>query len=103
MNASIASRSYADLAIMIWALQKLRDGHTNDAYEMLEGRVDSEIIRLVASYRQLPGALREQGNLKVILERARDYRRRFPFKHRYQNIDDGVADAFKILDEENTK
>jgi hypothetical protein len=102
MNASLASHCYSDLGVTLAILQRLRDGHTNDAYELLEGRVDADIISFVASYRELPASAREQPGLKL-LERARDYRIKFPFKHRYQNVDDGVANAFKILDEKATK
>jgi len=101
-NASIASQHYADLGVTLAILQRLRDGRTNQAYELLEGRVDTDIIGLVASYRELPASLRDQTSLKV-LGYAKDYRAKFPFKHRYQNVDDGVADAFKILDEKTTK
>ncbi|PWU17812.1 MAG: hypothetical protein C5B50_10490 [Verrucomicrobia bacterium] len=53
------------------------------------------------SYRQLPASAREQRGLKV-LGLARDYRA----KHRFRldpNLDQGVADAFKLLDEKNPK
>lgn len=101
-NASIASQQYADLGVTLGILQRLREGRTNEAYELLEGRVDSDIIGFASSYRELPGPARLQPGLKV-LGLARDYRAKFPFKHRYPNVDQGVADAFKILDEKGTK
>lgn len=97
-TASLASRHYADLGVTLAILQRLRDGSTNQAYELLEGRLSTDIIGFVASCRDLPAAAREQPGLKV-LGLARDYRTKFPFKHRYPNVDEGVADAFKILDE----
>jgi hypothetical protein len=96
-TASLASRNYADLGVTLAILQRLRDGRTNDAYELLEGRLSTDIIGFVASYRELPASAREQPGLKV-LGQARDYRAKFPFKHRYSNVDEGVTDAFKILD-----
>lgn len=96
-TASLASRHYADLGVTLAVLQRFRDGRTNQAYELLEGQLDSDIIGFVASYRELPASAREQPGLKV-LGWARDYRAKHPFKHRYPNVDDGVADAFKILD-----
>ena len=78
-------------------LQRLRDGRTNEAYELLEGRLNTDIIGFVASYRQLLASVRDQPGLKV-LGQARGYRAKFPFKHRYPSVDEGVADAFKILD-----
>ena len=98
MNASLASRHYSDLGVTLNILQRLRDGRTNQAYELLEGQLDTDIIGFVRSYRELPGSAREQPGLKV-LGQARDYRAKYPFKHRYSSVDEGVADAFKILDE----
>lgn len=83
-------------------LQRLRAGRTNEAYELLEGRLDSDVISFAASYRELPKPLQEQGSLNV-LGYAKEYRARNPFKHRYRNVDDGVANAFKILDGNATK
>ncbi len=97
-NASLASQHYADLGVTLAILQRLRDGRTNQAYELLEGRLSSDVIGFVASYRELPAPARELPGLKV-LGQARDYRAKFPFKHRYPSLDEGVADAFKILDE----
>ncbi len=97
-NASLASQHYSDLGVTLAILQRLRDGRTNQACELLEGRLDTDIIGFVASYRELPASAREQPGLKV-LGWARDYRAKYPFKFRYPNVDEGVADAFKILDE----
>jgi hypothetical protein len=65
---------------------------------LLEGRLDTDIVGFVSSYRQLPASVRGREALKV-LQYARDYRAKFPFKHRYPSVDEGVADAFKVLDE----
>src|SRR4051794_5292978 len=99
-TASLASQHYADLSVTLAILQRLRDGRTNQALELLEGRLDSDIFGFVGSYRQLPASVRDQPGLKL-LGQTRDYRTKFPFKHRYPNVDKGVADAFKILDEKN--
>lgn len=98
----IASQNSADLGLTLAILQRLRDGRTNEAFELLEGRVNGDIGAFVASYRELPVPLRAKLSLKSI-EHARDYRAKFPFKHRYPNVDQGVAEAFKILDEKVTK
>ena len=97
-TASLASHHYADLGVTLAILQRLRDGRTNQAYELLEGRLNTDIVGFVASYRELPASVRDQPGLKV-LGQARDYRAKYPFKHRYPSVDEGVADAFKILDE----
>jgi hypothetical protein len=97
-TASFALQHYADLGMTLAILQRLRDGRTNQAYELLEGRLDTDLIGFVASYRELPASAREQPGLKV-LGWAKDYRAKYPFKHRYPNVNEGVADAFKILEE----
>lgn len=96
--ASLATRHSADMGTTLAILERLRDGRTNQACELLEGQLDADIVCFVASYRELPASAREQPGLKV-LNWARDYRARNPFKAQYPFADDGVADAFKILDE----
>lgn len=98
LNASLASQNYADIGGTLAILQRLRDGRTNSAFELLEGRLSTDIVGFVASYRELPEPLRNQSSLKI-LQLARDYRTKFPFQHRYPNVDEGVADAFKVLDD----
>jgi len=98
MNASLASQHYSELGVNLAILQRLRDGRTNQVYELLEGRLDSDIIGFVGSYRELPAAAREQPGLKV-LGWARDYRAKHPFKFPYPNVDNKVVDALKLLDE----
>lgn len=97
-NARMAAENYADLAVTLRILQNLRDGRTNQAYELLEGKLDSDIIGFVASYRELPQSAPENPGLRL-LGSAREYRANYPFRHRYANVDEGVADAFKVLDE----
>ena len=102
MNASIASRNYAELGVTLGILQRLRDGRTNAAYELLEGQLDTAIIGFVRCYRELSASAQKQPGLKV-LQQARDYRAKFRFKHPYADVDTAVADAFKILDEKSAK
>ena len=97
-TASLTSRQFADLGVTLAILQRLRDGRTNEAYELLEGRLDTDILGFVRGYRELPSSSQDQRSLKT-LERAREYRAKYLFKHRYPNVDEGVAEAFKLLDE----
>jgi hypothetical protein len=99
--ASLATQHNGDMGTTLAILERLRDGRTNQAYELLEGRLDADIICFVASYRELPKSACDQPQLKV-LSWARDYRARYPFKPQYPYADDGVADAFKILDEKKS-
>ena len=101
-NASIASRQYADLGVTLLVLRELRNGRTNQVYELLEDQMNSDIIGFAASYRDLPASLRDQTSLKV-LGQAREYHAKYPSQSHSQIIDDGVAKAFKVLDENTSK
>jgi hypothetical protein len=98
LNTSLTLRHYADLGVNLAILQRLRDGRTNQAYELLEGNLDSHISGFATSYRELPASLRKQGSLKV-LRLAKEYRAKYPHKSSYQITSDAVTDAFKLLDE----
>jgi hypothetical protein len=58
------------LGVTVAILQRLRDGRTNEAIALLEGRVSTDIISFVASYRELPDSIRQNISLKS-LEYAR--------------------------------
>jgi len=58
-NSSNASQQYADLGVTLAILQRLRGGRTNQAYHLLEGQLDADIVGVATSYRQLPASLRE--------------------------------------------
>jgi len=83
-------------------LQRLRDGRTNTAYDLLEGQLDTAIIGFVNSYRELPPSAQKNSGLKV-LQQASDYRAKFPFTHPYAEVDTAVAAAFNILGEKGIK
>jgi hypothetical protein len=101
-NASIAQQHSADIGVTLDVLMALREGRTTNAMELLEGRLDTDIIGFAASFRELPGAQREWLGLQSLTE-ARWYRDKFPHKHRYENVDDGVAEAFELLDKKGVK
>ena len=70
-NATVVSQHSADLGVTVAILQRLRDGRTKEAIELLEGRVSTDIIGMVACYRELPDSIREKVSLKS-LEHARN-------------------------------
>ena len=76
----------------------LREGRTTNAIELLEGRLDTGIIGFAASFKELPKDHQEWLGVRSLSE-ARWYRDKYPHKHRYPSVDEGVADAFKMLDE----
>src|SRR5271170_6988343 len=66
LNASIVSKNSADLGTTVAILQRLRDGHTNNACELLELKMDGDIVGFAGSYRELPASLRQQVSLKIL-------------------------------------
>jgi hypothetical protein len=102
LNSSLASRQYADLGTALVVLQRLRDGRTDQACNLLEISLNGDIVGFATSYRQLPTSLREQTSLKL-LSWAKDYRAKYPFHDQSQIVNDGVTSAFKILDEQTAK
>jgi hypothetical protein len=101
-NASIALQHSADIGMMLHILMALREGRTTNAIELLEGRLDTDIIGFAASFKEMPQEQREWLGLHSLSE-ARWYRDKFPHKHPYQNVDDGVAQAFKLLPKKGGK
>ncbi|PWU13388.1 MAG: hypothetical protein C5B50_19450 [Verrucomicrobia bacterium] len=102
-NSFIASEHIADLGLTLAVLQKLRDGRTNDAVDMLEMQLSSHLTSLASSYRALPESVRQNISL-VPVEHARDYRTKFPFHHEYSpDLDQDDAQALKILQQRSLK
>ena len=97
-----ALQQSADMGVTLHILMALREGRTTNAIELLEGRLDTDIIGFAASFRAMPEAQREWLGLHSLSE-ARWYRDKFPHKHRYQNVDDGVAQAFEPLPKKSGK
>ena len=98
-TASCATQNYIELANTLAVLQRLREGRTDQAYQLLEGLLNSHLIGFVSSYRQLPASVRANQLGITMLQHTRDYRAKFPFKEGNAIIDEAVAEAFKVLDE----
>jgi hypothetical protein len=101
-SASLAQQHSADMGVTLHILMALREGRTTNAIELLEGRLDTDIIGFAASYKEMPKTDREWLSLHSLSE-AHWYRDKFPHKHRYQNVDDGVAEAFQLLPKKSEK
>ncbi|MGH7969533.1 MAG: hypothetical protein ACREIC_12480, partial [Limisphaerales bacterium] len=97
-NSSIALQHSADMGIMLNVLEAIREGRTTNAIELLEGRLDTDIISFAGSYKELPWTQRRWLGLQSLSE-ARVYRDKFPRKNPYQNGDEGVAQAFQLLND----
>ncbi|HEY1170395.1 MAG TPA: hypothetical protein VGH19_03405 [Verrucomicrobiae bacterium] len=99
-TASNAARYYLELANTLAVLQRLREGRTEQAYKLLEGRLDSHLLSFVSNYRQLPASVRANQPGMTMLQHTKDYRAKFPYKEDHPIIDEAVANAFKFLDEQ---
>jgi hypothetical protein len=97
LNTSLTLQNYSDLGVTLAVLQRLRDGRTNQACEVLESQMDADIVGFATTYRQMPASAREQCDLKF-LSWAKDYRAKYPNQRPSAIIDEGVANAFKLLD-----
>jgi hypothetical protein len=97
-NVTIVSRSSADLGIRLHILYDLRSGRTNEAIRMLELQMRSDVVGFAASYRELPAEVREKVGLTAFKE-ARDYCRKYPAKSGQPDLDQILANAFKLLDD----
>lgn len=100
LNASVALQHSTDIGVTLHILMGLHEGRTNDAMELLEGKLDIDIIAFAASYKELPETQRDSLGLHSLTD-AHWYRSKFPHKHRYQNVDEGVARAFELLDKKS--
>ncbi|HEU5072089.1 MAG TPA: hypothetical protein VFV96_16920 [Verrucomicrobiae bacterium] len=101
-NVSIVSRSSADLGVRLYILYSLRTGHTNEAINVLEARMTSDVVAFAASYRDLPVSIREKVSLTAF-RRARDYCRKYPVRSGHSDVDEIVMKAFTLLDEQAAK
>jgi len=101
-NASLAQQQSADIGVTLHVLMALREGRTTNAIDLLEGRLATDVIGFAASFRELPEQQQEWLGLRSLSE-ARCYREKFPHKHRYENVDVGVAQAFQLLDNKTLK
>lgn len=101
-SSSLALQHSADMGVTLRILMALREGRTTNAIELLEGTLDSDIIGFAANYKDMPEAQRQWLGLHSLSD-ARWYRDKYPHKHRYQSVDEGVAQAFELLPEESKK
>jgi hypothetical protein len=98
LNDQRALQDDADLSKTVAILQGMRGGKTNIMLSYFENHLDMQIGLFASEYRGLPMALQKQINLNP-LQRARDYRTKFPFKSSNQFFEEEVTNAFKVLND----
>ena len=98
LSAMITSQQTADLNSTVLVLDRLRAGRVPEAIELLESRMDGALINLGTTVGATPREERESNSL-VTLQRAKDYRAKFPRKTGDSMIDDRVARAWSLQNE----
>lgn len=101
-DASEAQQNASNVGLNLKVLMHLREGRTNEAIDMLEMRLTSDVVTCVARYQQLPPKLREKFSL-MALHYARDYCRQYQVKSEYPDVNDYREKAFAILDGKASK
>ena len=99
LSAMITSQQTADLSSTILILDRLRAGRVPEAIELLESRMDGAVINLGATVGATPREERGSNSL-AILQRAKEYRAKFPRKTGDRTIDERVARAWSLPDEQ---
>jgi hypothetical protein len=78
-------------------LELLRAGKTTNAVELMEVNLDGDLIGFGGFLRDPHELKRNPLNVKI-LQRARDYRARFPHGSGSAEVDEAIAKAFHLLD-----
>ena len=89
-----------DTSTTVDTLRRLRAGDTPNAVELLEIQLDGDLIGLGTFFIADPRELKRDPSYSRTLQMARDYRAQFPRKSRSPKIDEDVAKAFTLLDEQ---
>jgi hypothetical protein len=92
-----AMQDDVDLSMTVTILQGLRDGKTNEMLRFFENRLDARVAVFGSEYHALPIAYQKQMNLKP-LQRAWDYRAKFPLMKPDPVWGVDMTNAFQILD-----
>jgi len=99
-NVTIVTRHSAELGVRLHVLNDLRSGRTNEAIRMLELQTTSDVVGFAASYRELPAGVREKVGLTAFKE-ARAYCNKYSVKNSNSDVDEFLANAFKLLDKDD--
>ncbi len=97
LSAMTTTMQTADAATTLLILQRLRDGNSREAIDLLESRLDGSLIALSASLNAMPRAKRPPQSLEL-LRQVRDYRERYPRHTENPDIDKQVAQVWNLLE-----
>lgn len=98
-NKFICSVAAAKTGLDVSVLNQLRADNMTNAIDLLETRLDGSLIELGVYFGETPKSQREPVHLKI-LRMAKEYRSKFPHTSGHLEIDEGVARALALVDEE---
>jgi hypothetical protein len=87
-----AEKDATEITMTVRVLESLRSGHTNDAFRLLETRLDGALITFGA-----PSDSPRDTKYDNILKAAKAYRTKYPHSSGNPNVDTGVSKAFESL------
>lgn len=96
---TLAQSDTAETGIAVRVLVRLRSGDSAEAIDLLEAKLDGDLIGLGSSLDRLPPSRREASAVKM-LRLAGDYRRQFPRRSSLPEVDAAVAKALALADPE---
>ena len=92
---SVYTRAAASANITLTALDRLRNNKVKDAVELLETSLDGDIITF-HGYGQLSASKKDKNIIRII-QRAKDYRSKYPRTTEHQDIDNAVKEVFSAV------
>jgi lipid-binding SYLF domain-containing protein len=101
LAASITTQYTADASLAIALLEQLRAKYSTEAVELVEMRLDGALIGLSSSLSAMPKPERPAIALQT-LQRAKEYRTRFPRKVADPTIEEELTRGWKLLPEPAT-
>jgi hypothetical protein len=99
INRSYNNSQIAEMMLEVQTLKNLRSGDITGTIDKLEYNLDWTLIALTPSLEKKPETLIEQAEIKEI-EKAKDYRAKFPRKTGTQ-ADQDVVKVFTLLQEQS--
>jgi hypothetical protein len=96
-NHFFITSSATEAVTTVVILKQLRAGNTTNAVEILEMKLDEDLMTL-GSFLDNPRDLKSDPHYIKTLQMARDYRIQFPHNSSSPLVDEATAKAFGLLD-----
>jgi lipid-binding SYLF domain-containing protein len=96
LSAMTTAMQTADTATTLLVLQRLRQGQSPEAIDLLEARLDGSLIALGASLNAMPRAKRPPQSMEL-LRQVRSYREKYPRHTENPDIDKQVTQLLDLL------